>query len=991
MERLFAWILRRRALVLALLVGVTAWMGSFLYPIERVKFDVSFDRLFLSFGGNQDHLRQFREDFGDDVGLVSVLFVLPDPHQEHPPRQVTGTVFEPTVIRALANFTRGLKAVKELDPDQVVGLPGLAKLHDSVELHFILRALETLEEAANKHPGWSASRAITVVEGQSTSLIAPPFELSEAVRAYQGAKAAMLRHRLYQGAVFNPQATATGVIARFRPEYPDDADRKAVISALSNGEGLSATDQERLASLSIKKVLDELPAGTEAHLSGVPVIQKTYTDITLHDMGTYVPLISLAMALLLFLLFRSWWATVLPMVAVGFATALAMGFMQWRGEPINVITSVIPVLILVIGVADAIHIIARYFQVSEEVADKREAVIQTMVHMAPPCLLAALTTIVGFASLLSANIPSIRTFGTYSAYAIFFAFLVQMTLVPIGLSWVPKPKARVPRKAQSTLTTRFFDWVTFVVLQRRRTILLSALVVLLLAAWGVTKLSDESHVLEELHADHPVSQALFLTQEHLTGVLVHSVAFHGKEVAGTHCAVDADCVDAACEPADCPTVGCCETQICKVVDPVKRMLTQLRLNKIDLTDENVSPRLDELNDKLDRLRSRALAMSASSPEGAGRAVSGPEDDALIIEEDDTLIIEEDDGPGPAALENTGPPVAVKKLGVCFESVKNPAFVRKIAALDDWLTESETHRAIVSRVMTLADILREMHLAIVGSEDDENYQIPPTLSRGQIEELLKELKGDPGNVVGRLLTDDYTRTNLTIQANDAGTKAWSALEAELQARLQADFEGDPELAGKFDFHITGSSTLAHGALHSIVHDMSTSIALAFLFIWMLISVLFRSVRVGFIAMVPNLWPLLITLGIMGFAGISLRVSSVIIFTISLGIAVDDTIHYLARLREESRRGLSLEEILRRTTHGTGRAVVLTTVILVTGLSVNGLSDFIAMEQFGLLSAFTLSMALVGVLFLLPVLVQIFRVDKKLSRPSLPDAKLQEEVV
>ena len=106
------------------------------------------------------------------------------------------------------------------------------------------------------------------------------------------------------------------------------------------------------------------------------------------------------------------------------------------------------------------------------------------------------------------------------------------------------------------------------------------------------------------------------------------------------------------------------------------------------------------------------------------------------------------------------------------------------------------------------------------------------------------------------------------------------------------------------------------------------------------------------------------------------TTAMVFSIGLGIAVDDTIHYLARLREEARRGLSIEDIIENTTRGTGRAVVLTTVILVTGLSVNGFSEFIAMEQFGLLSAFTLVTALIGVLFLLPVLVQLFRVDKKL---------------
>jgi predicted RND superfamily exporter protein len=181
----------------------------------------------------------------------------------------------------------------------------------------------------------------------------------------------------------------------------------------------------------------------------------------------------------------------------------------------------------------------------------------------------------------------------------------------------------------------------------------------------------------------------------------------------------------------------------------------------------------------------------------------------------------------------------------------------------------------------------------------------------------------------------------------------------------------------------------------VHDIGTSISLAFLFILILISILFRSVKVGLIAMVPNLLPLLFTLALMGYAGISLRVSSVIIFSISLGIAVDDTIHFLARLHEEALQGHEMDVLIRRTMHGTGRAVVLTTVILCFGLLVNALSEFIAMEQFGVLSAFTLCMALLGVLFLLPVLVRLFRLDRNLAKASLifhrPDKKSAPEVV
>ena len=1010
---LFRALLRWRWPALGVLVGTTVFLGSHLYPFEAVKFDYSFKRLFHAHGGNQDVLREFQSDFGDDVGLVSVLFVLPTADQEIPQDVVSGTVFEPKVVYALNRFTEALSEANEIDSDAVFSLTKVAKLHDSVRLNYVLGVLEELEGACRESEAWDASSAIAAVEGKGLHGRAPPEPIRRAVNAYKKAKASMLRHRLYRQSVFNEFGTATGVVARFAEDYVHDAERKPILSALSRPEQLSETQRERLNPLQLDHVLKQLPPGTQAHVSGMPVIQKTYTDITLEDMATFVPLISVAMALLLFLLFRFLWATIFPMVAVGFATVWSVGFMQWQGEPITLMSSVIPVLVLVIGVADAIHIISRYLHVAAETDDRNHAIALTMKHMAPPCMLAALTTAVGFGSLLVANIPAIRSFGVYAGYSILFAFIIQMTLIPIALSWVKKPLKRQVTSNRTEVGGRFFEWVFQVVTTRPRIVLGVTGVIFIAALIGVGHVSDNSRVLEELHADHPVSQALEQTEKHLTGVLVHAISFSGKESPDRRCARDSDCIDPSCNPDDCVHVGCCNTQVCKTVDRTRKLLTQLRLNLGDLSGLDQEPAYDETEQVLLRMRSQRLARkktlrrltsqhsldskTQNSPDevAADSPVDGTMDegdeDEVVIDDADEVIIDEsqeradedeivivDDGESPrgggevaTAVTVSTQPDAPNMAGVCIESFKNAELLRAIARIDDWIEESVVHGATVSQSSSVVDILREMHFAIQGT-----YDLPDTLDRVMVENLLKEVKGDNGGLVRRVLTDDFTKANITIRANDRGTRTWTDLEADLTRKLREEIDENPSLASKVEYHITGSSTLAHGALHSIIDDMGKSIGLAFVFIWLLISVLFRSIRIGFIAMFPNIWPLLITLGFMGFAGMSLRVSSVIIFTISLGIAVDDTIHYLARLREEARRGLPLPDIIKNTTFGTGRAVVLTTVILVTGLSVNGLSEFIAMEQFGLLSAFTLFTALAGVLFLLPVLIQVFQVAKSL---------------
>ena len=137
------------------------------------------------------------------------------------------------------------------------------------------------------------------------------------------------------------------------------------------------------------------------------------------------------------------------------------------------------------------------------------------------------------------------------------------------------------------------------------------------------------------------------------------------------------------------------------------------------------------------------------------------------------------------------------------------------------------------------------------------------------------------------------------------------------------------------------------------------------------VLLRSLRTGLLAMLPNVIPLLVTLGFMGWVGIPLRTSTALIFSISLGVAVHDTIHFLTRYREELIRTRDREEALRLTMLSTGRAIIFTSVLLVGGFVIMTTTRFVGIFQMGVLGAITLFAALLGALLLLPVCLMLFK--------------------
>ncbi|MEM9413505.1 MAG: MMPL family transporter, partial [Planctomycetota bacterium] len=130
--------------------------------------------------------------------------------------------------------------------------------------------------------------------------------------------------------------------------------------------------------------------------------------------------------------------------------------------------------------------------------------------------------------------------------------------------------------------------------------------------------------------------------------------------------------------------------------------------------------------------------------------------------------------------------------------------------------------------------------------------------------------------------------------------------------------------------TGGIPLFYHAQHQILSDLKNSFVTAFLFISIVLMVVLNSFRAGLVAMIPNVFPPLFVFGAMGWLGLPIEIGSVMTASVALGIAVDDTIHFLTRYEEESKRGGKHDEIIRRAFTGVGSALLMTTIVLIAGL-------------------------------------------------------------
>jgi predicted RND superfamily exporter protein len=172
-------------------------------------------------------------------------------------------------------------------------------------------------------------------------------------------------------------------------------------------------------------------------------------------------------------------------------------------------------------------------------------------------------------------------------------------------------------------------------------------------------------------------------------------------------------------------------------------------------------------------------------------------------------------------------------------------------------------------------------------------------------------------------------------------------------------------------VTGVFVLYANMLHSLFAGQTKTTVLVFGAILLMMVLLFRSIRLGLLAIVPNIVPVLFVLGTMGWLGVNLDMNNIMVASVSLGIAVDDTLHYLFRFRSEIRVDGDYEGALVRTHNTIGKAIVLTSVVIVSGFLVLAFSNFIPTRNFGVFTSLAMVTALLAAMTLLPAFILVVR--------------------
>ncbi|MEM9069328.1 MAG: efflux RND transporter permease subunit [Myxococcota bacterium] len=280
---------------------------------------------------------------------------------------------------------------------------------------------------------------------------------------------------------------------------------------------------------------------------------------------------------------------------------------------------------------------------------------------------------------------------------------------------------------------------------------------------------------------------------------------------------------------------------------------------------------------------------------------------------------------------------------------------------------------VLATMSQNDILKQSLALLSGDEDAVRAEFQSDAQVRALGDLLQARQED-ADPLGAWIDDDRSHMRLQIKVRDVGAQATMRFIRDLEGELGDRFEGD-----SIRYSFTGEAYDGSVGMDAVVGDLLWSLLTAVLIIFVLLAGLFRSLRLGILSIPPNVIPLVFTMAYMVMRGIPLNAATVIIFSISLGLAVDGTIHVLARFREETReRGFRAHPALIRAARGTGRAIVVSCVTLMAGFAVLLMSNFVPVRRFGELIAVTVAGCLFATLIVQPALLHIAGIRRE--RPA-----------
>jgi predicted RND superfamily exporter protein len=628
---------------------------------------------------------------------------------------------------------------------------------------------------------------------------------------------------------------------------------------------LMAREQDDVAA--VREIMSRHTKYGDLHLGGLPMIVSDMIDYIRSDIAVFGTGILLFLVLLLSVIFgRIHWVCISLLccvAAVLFMVGL-LGLLKWR---VTVVSSNFVALLLIFSLSLTVHLIQRYRELHHNRPDAEQVWLlrQTLMDKAGPCFFTALTTMVGFASLLVSGIRPVIDFGWMMVMGMVAVLLTAFLLFPSVLVLL-YPGLPTDRGDSTRIITGFFATLV----EKRPTVTMVICAALALASiGGMARLEVENRFIDYFKEKTEIHQGMLTIDRELGGTV----------------------------PLDI------------ILDADSEFLEQ-----------------------------QAAAGSAADSDDEFADFGDEFEDDFDADFDDDFGNEFD-------VEDSG----TSDLGATSYWY-NTFRLKRLREVHDYLDNLPETGKVLSMATTIET------LAILNNDETPGTFFLSVLYN-RLPANIKEALFDP------YMSSDGNQVRISIRIIESDKNLRrDALLKEIRTHLVDEMGFQPERV-----HVTGMLVLYNNVLQSLYRSQILTMGVVFVSIMLMFGVLFRSARIAFVAILPSMLSVGVVLGVMGWLGIPLDIMTITIAAISVGIGVDDSIHYIHRYRQEIAVDDKPLQAVQRSHASVGRAMFYTSVIIIAGFSILALSNFIPSILFGLLTGLAMFMALVTNLTLLPVLL------------------------
>ncbi len=576
-------------------------------------------------------------------------------------------------------------------------------------------------------------------------------------------------------------------------------------------------------------------------VSGMPYIRTINAQNIIDEIQLFVLGALLITGIIFFFFFRSYRATFITLLVVTIGVTWAFGFIGLFGYEITVLTALIPPLIIVIGVPNAVFLINKYQQEIKLHGQQAKALQRVISKIGNATLMTNITTASGFATFVFVKSQLLREFGILASINILSIFVLALLIIPIIYSFMEPPKKKHLNHLERRWMENVVDWMEKMVREQRITVYITTVIIIILGIIGLYQIRVSGSLIEDMPKTKAFYKDIKFFENEFGGIMPLEILVDSKKEKG-----------------------------------VMKLSTLKRMDKINEVIE-------------------------SFPE-------------------------------------------------------------------------------LSKPVSIVNLVKYSKQAYYKGKP-KYYQLPTSQEQNYIFEYTKNSDGN-SDMLNNFVDSTGQFARITTFMKDIGTDKMNVIQERLRQIVEKEFPAE-----LYNVSFTGKALVFLKGTNYLIGNLVFSLSLAIFLIALFMAWMFRSFRMILISIIPNMLPLLITAGLMGFFGIPIKPSTILVFSIAFGISVDDTIHFLAKYRQELiANNWKIRKSVYAALRETGVSMFYTSIVLFFGFLVFTVSSFGGTIALGGLVSITLLLAMVSNLLLLPSLLLTFE-DKIANKEVLKEPSIK----